>query len=100
MTIAESMACGTPTIVYNSTACPELIGENTGFIINPKDFNKVMELIKKYVLTGKKTAISNHAGNILYIQRISLRTKHTINIFHYINTYWNNESISNNSYLQ
>lgn len=80
MTIAESMACGTPTIVYNSTACPELIGENTGFIINPKDFNKVMELIKKIRLTGKdsyiqpcrKHIIQNFSENKTYNQYISL----------------------------
>lgn len=31
---AESMACGTPVIVYNSTACPEIVTEQeTGYII-------------------------------------------------------------------
>ena len=53
MTIAESMACGTPVIVYNSTACPELVTNNTGFIVNPHDFEKVIEAIVKVEKIGK-----------------------------------------------
>ena len=32
LTVAEAMACGTPVIVYNKTALPELIGEGCGFV--------------------------------------------------------------------
>lgn len=53
MTIAESMACGTPAIVYNSTACPELVTDNTGFIITPHDLERVIDIISKVKKTGK-----------------------------------------------
>lgn len=53
MTIAESMACGTPAIVYDSTACPELVTDNTGFIIPPHDIEKAMDAIVKVEKTGK-----------------------------------------------
>ncbi len=33
---AEALACGTPIIVYNTTACPEFVTEDTGVIIDDK----------------------------------------------------------------
>ena len=44
---AEAMACGTPAIVTNSTACPEIINNNVGFIVPPNDSNAIYENIKK-----------------------------------------------------
>jgi putative colanic acid biosynthesis glycosyltransferase len=35
---AEALACGTPAVVYNTTACPELVDENTGRIVAKGDF--------------------------------------------------------------
>ena len=35
--IAEALACGTPAIVFNSTASPELISPMTGIAVNPDD---------------------------------------------------------------
>ena len=31
--VSEALACGTPAIVYNSTALPELVDENTGVVL-------------------------------------------------------------------
>ena len=33
MTTAEALSCGTPVIVYNNTASPELVGENCGCVV-------------------------------------------------------------------
>ena len=48
MTTVEGFACGTPAIVYNSTASPELINENVGYVVEPGDvyavFSKITEL--------------------------------------------------------
>ena len=30
---AEALACGTPVVVYDNTACPEFITEYTGILI-------------------------------------------------------------------
>lgn len=35
MTTAEALACGTPAIVFNSTACPEVVDEKTGIVVEP-----------------------------------------------------------------
>lgn len=54
MTTVEAMACGTPSIVYNVTACPELISEDTGFVVEPKDFNSLLNIFRKLKENGVK----------------------------------------------
>lgn len=49
LTTAEAMACGTPVIVYNRTASPELVNINTGIVVEKNDFDgliKAMEIIR------------------------------------------------------
>ena len=45
--IAEAMSCGTPAIVYNTTACPETIGDKCGYVVEKGNVNNVMEAINK-----------------------------------------------------
>ncbi len=33
LTTAEALTCGTPAIVYNTTACPEIVDEGTGAVV-------------------------------------------------------------------
>jgi len=44
---AEAMACGTPVIVFDSTACGEIVTENTGFVVEPKNLNALCEHIQQ-----------------------------------------------------
>ncbi|WP_394962510.1 glycosyltransferase [Candidatus Allofournierella excrementigallinarum] len=37
LTTVEAMACGTPVVVYDVTACPELIGPGTGLVVAVQD---------------------------------------------------------------
>ncbi len=37
LTTAEALACGTPCVVYNKTACPELIGPGCGYVVENYD---------------------------------------------------------------
>lgn len=43
---AESMACGTPVIVYDSTACPEIVTDNTGYVIPVRDIEAMKSTIE------------------------------------------------------
>ena len=43
----DSMACGTPSIVYDCTALPELVSAESGYIIQPHDLETVVEIINK-----------------------------------------------------
>lgn len=48
--IAEAMSCGTPVIVYNATACPEIVGEGCGYVVERRDLieiNKRLHIIKE-----------------------------------------------------
>lgn len=54
MTTAESMACGIPVLVYNSTACPEIVTKETGFVIEPYDIAKAYEIIGRLKKQGKR----------------------------------------------
>ena len=53
MVVAESMSCGVPVIVFNSTACPELIADGlNGYIVENEE-----EILRKILLiktNGKK----------------------------------------------
>lgn len=44
---AEALACGTPAIVYNSTANPELVDDKTGKVIIPGEINEVVSAINQ-----------------------------------------------------
>lgn len=65
LTTAEALACGTPAIVFNSTACPEVIDEYTGICI-PFDLealvNAVLEIKEKgkqhYTVACRERAVS------------------------------------------
>lgn len=49
---AEALACGTPVIVYNTTACPELVGDGCGYVEAVGDITAVYNDIIK--IAGNK----------------------------------------------
>ena len=55
---AEAMACGTPVVVYNKTACPECVTNGCGQIVNYDDgIDGVFKAIE--VIRNNKTDYSN-----------------------------------------
>lgn len=53
MTTAEAMACGTPGISYNITACPELLTKETGLVVEPGDIKGVLNAIDTIIKNGR-----------------------------------------------
>lgn len=43
LTTVEGLACGTPGIVYDRTASPELISDETGWVVAPRSFDSVLQ---------------------------------------------------------
>ena len=43
--IAEALACGTPAVVYNSTACKEIVDSTCGIVVAPHDTDAVLKAI-------------------------------------------------------
>ncbi|MEG2081170.1 MAG: glycosyltransferase [Oscillospiraceae bacterium] len=50
---AEALACGTPAVVLNSTANPELIGEKCGNVLNSNDVDEILKAVKEIFKNGK-----------------------------------------------
>ena len=53
LTTAEALACGTPAIVYNSTASPELIDSKTGIVVKKNDISGLLDAIQEIKSKGK-----------------------------------------------
>ena len=50
---AEALSCGTPAVVFNSTANPELVGEGCGYVVEPKNVEMVLQSLKEIENNGK-----------------------------------------------
>jgi glycosyltransferase involved in cell wall biosynthesis len=82
-TIAEAMACGTPAIVLDSTACPEVVGSDGGVVINKYSTDKVLQAIKtisikpknEYKVYVRNRVIENFNSQKLMAEHLSLYKK-------------------------
>lgn len=54
----ESLACGTPVIVYKTTACPELVGDRCGGVVDLHDTKGAYKLIME-IHSKKKSFYSS-----------------------------------------
>lgn len=52
-TIAESICCGTPAVVYDVTACPELVADGCGYAVECGNVKAVYEKIIEIKKIGK-----------------------------------------------
>lgn len=50
---AEALSCGTPAVVFNSTANPELIGEGCGYVVEPRNIEQVLQSLKEIEKNGR-----------------------------------------------
>ena len=57
MTIIEAMACGTPAIVYDNTAQPELITEETGKVVPTGDIESLVKAIEEVCSKPKESYV-------------------------------------------
>lgn len=51
MTLAESLACGTPIIAYDVTALPEVISSDTGILVKKNNLNEVVNAINEICIS-------------------------------------------------
>ncbi len=75
---AEALSCGTPIVVYNTTACPEFVEGNTGIVLESKDdlemaiktiFNRVDELGKETISKECAEFVANNFNLQTNIQK-------------------------------
>ena len=53
MVAAEAMACGTPVVVSDTTACPEIVTDTTGIAVDMRDTEAVLTALKQVQQKGK-----------------------------------------------
>lgn len=56
-TTPEGLACGTPSIVYNCTASPDLIDSETGIVVEKGDIEGIISAIKTIMSWDKEKTI-------------------------------------------
>lgn len=61
MTTIEAMACGTPSIVYNCTALPEILSDFPEHIIEPHDIFGVKDILNKMISNPKNRELYRNA---------------------------------------
>ena len=54
LTTVEALACGTPAVVYNATAIPEIISPETGFLVEKGDIQGLINAIITIQKKGEK----------------------------------------------
>ena len=52
---AEALACGTPVVCFDSTANPELVGENCGAVVPVGDAQGMLREAREILKNGKKS---------------------------------------------
>lgn len=50
---AEALSCGTPAVVFDSTANPELIGNGCGYVVEPRNIEQVLKSLKEIEKNGR-----------------------------------------------
>lgn len=90
LTTAEALACGVPSIVYNATACPELVDVETGFVVEKQNMQELVQTIRKAREFGKP-----HYTNACRKRAVSLFDKKE-RFLEYFNLY--NEILNRNEY--
>jgi glycosyltransferase involved in cell wall biosynthesis len=59
LTTVEGFACGTPSIVYNCTASPELVTPETGIVVEPGNIESLVIAINTIANNGKSFYTKN-----------------------------------------
>ena len=96
LTTIESMACGTPVIVVNSTASPEIVNEEVGFVIEPHDIHAAQKQIQEI---KKKTKRAYSEVCRTYVTRHFNETERYKEYIQLYEKLWKNENITHNHHL-
>ena len=79
--IAEALSCGTPAIVYDSTACAETIGYNCGYVVEKRNIILVLEAINKVQQNTKAYYSKNCRERVIKNYDFEININKKIKIF-------------------
>lgn len=80
LTIVEANACGTPVVVYDNTAQPELISEENGIVVKTGDVDAVYKAIKMIFAKNRDdwrkpcrdSVVNRYSENVTYQKYLDL----------------------------
>ena len=78
--IAEAMLCGTPAIVFDSTACPEVVGDS-GFVVPPHDVEGMLRCVRTIEEQGREKFSTRS------IEYVKANYDYTQNVTKYLDLY-------------
>jgi glycosyltransferase involved in cell wall biosynthesis len=81
LTSVEGFACGTPTVVYNATALPELVTPEVGFVVKPGDIGEVKTAICRIIHSGKTVYEMACRQRAVDVFHISAKYKLYLNLY-------------------
>ncbi len=81
LVIAEAMSCGTPVIVYDVTACPEIVGEGCGYKVEKRNIAEIVNRIKLVEKDGKNFYSMNCRQHVLKNFDISTNINDILNVY-------------------
>ncbi|WP_299435377.1 glycosyltransferase [uncultured Maribacter sp.] len=84
LTTAEAMSCGTPSIVYNATACPEMIVPEVGFVIPKNNIEQLLKAIKKIKKNSSKSYYEGCTQRALKLYNKNDRYQEYINLYNQV----------------
>ena len=79
LTVVEALACGTPVVVYNSTALPEIVTVECGRIVECGNLNgivKVLDELEEIDLKDCVKRAEEYEKQKMYEEYISLYEEH------------------------
>lgn len=79
--VVEAMACGTPVIVYNSTALPELVPEGCGHIVDPRDLSGVIAALERIKSNGRASYSAMCVENVKRNFDFGTNTRQLISLY-------------------
>lgn len=79
--IAEALSCGTPAIVYNATACAEIVGDGCGYVVESRNISGVYEKIKIIKTHGKQEYAEKCRTYVLDNYNFNGNIGETINLY-------------------
>lgn len=84
LTTVEAMACGTPVIVTNSTANPELVDKTTGLVLISDSIYHLKNSIELIIETGKSNYSQSCRQRAVSLFSKDIMTNNYINLYHEI----------------
>jgi len=84
LVVAEAMACGTPVIVYNSTALPELVVDTESYVCEPHDLKDVKAKIEIIIQNGREKYSETNRNKVIKCFASQNTAQNYIDLFYYL----------------